>query len=269
MALFISPQLQSETVFRSQVQASIKQIQLTAPHRLGTQTQLVRTIIMRNNLLSGLQTNRILLYQIDSNGRYSIMDNPLLYGKDNESFCSCQTDLDCGLDGPYITNVFGEPSHFNDPDHSKKLMVLRGLNIGCMPVDSIFSSTLECLYNQTCLDEFISFFPTTEKFTAMIKSEKTRFGLNSRVKVIVDDLMLEEWMSNISYDKYYTQCAPNLCSYSIVERHDFLFVLMKLIRLLGGLTLIFSVIIPRIVQFMRRPRTVELISCKFNIYALR
>ncbi|UJR17971.1 hypothetical protein I4U23_004870 [Adineta vaga] len=69
--------------------------------------------------------------------------------------------------------------------------------------------------------------------------------------------MVEDWTKKISYEKYYNQCAPNTCSYSSVEHHNFIFVLTKIISLLGGLTLVLNLIIPKIVQFKRRIRKSE------------
>jgi hypothetical protein len=277
----ISLQVQSETVFKAQVQASIEQFQSTAPNQFEAQLQLVREMITGNRLNSGLQTNNILFYGVDSNEKYGARSSPISYPIDEESLCSCFTDLDCGTDS-IIMNVFEKDDQVDDYDEDAQvddydedaelddydedvLMFIPGFVAGCLPVNSLLLSTLECFYSQTCLNELLSFFPTTKRFTAMIASKKSHFKSNSTIKTIVDRLMIEEWIPNISYDKYYAQCAPILCTYSKHERHDFLFVLTRLIRLLGGLTVIFGLIIPILIRFIRRPRNVESIPCKCDI----
>jgi hypothetical protein len=64
--------------------------------------------------------------------------------------------------------------------------------------------------------------------------------------------MVEQWTENISYDKYFVQCAPISCTYSKVEGHDFMFVLVEISGLLGGLILVLTFIIPAAVNFIRR-----------------
>jgi hypothetical protein len=79
--------------------------------------------------------------------------------------------------------------------------------------------------------------------------------------------MVEEWITNISYEKYYAQCAPIICTYSKVNRHDFVYVLTKIISLLGGLTLAIKFIVPVVVQFIRRKKDNEPtpeISCMYH-----
>ncbi|CAF0820401.1 unnamed protein product [Adineta steineri] len=86
--------------------------------------------------------------------------------------------------------------------------------------------------------------------------------------MIVNELMIEEWMTNISYDKYFKQCAPNLYTYTKNEKYSFTFILTKIISLLGGFTLVLGFIIQLIVRFIRRlPRT-EPITCILSVYIL-
>ena len=252
----VSPQVQSDMVFQSQVQAIMDQFLLTAPSQFRAQLQLVREMTLGNKLVSELQTNVILFYNIDSGDRYRIQADVVFYPLDEGHWCSCFTDLGCGTDS-YIMNLFGEPTQIDTPIDLPILMSIPGLVSGCLPVDSLLVSTLECFYSEICLYELLSYFPTSANFTAMVESNTSRFKSNSTVQTIVDALMVETWITNISYEKYYAQCAAIRCTYSINERHGFLFVATKLIRSLGGLTIIFGLIIPLIIGFIRRPRNVE------------
>jgi hypothetical protein len=86
-------------------------------------------------------------------------------------------------------------------------MRIGGISAGCLSVDSIFVPTLECFYNQTCVHELISLISPMETFTAMNSTKKSQYNLNSTVKSFVDRLMAKECVSNIVYEKYYSQCA--------------------------------------------------------------
>ena len=237
MTSVISSQVQSETVFYSQVEAYIEQFQLTAPNQFATQLDLIREMIMSNNLISGLQTNHVPTYTVDSNDEYNVADMMVTYPLDSDTSCSCATDIDCH--GPsYILNIFGEPTRDDYyADYEAIQMTIPGILSGCTSVNSLLLSTLECFYDQTCIDELLSYFPSPERFTAMVLSETSHFASNPTIKTLVDQLMVEEWITNISYDKYYDQCAPISCTYSIVERHNVLFILRKLISSLVGYSL--------------------------------
>ena len=71
---------------------------------------------------------------------------------------------------------------------------------------------------------------------------------------LVSDLMVEEWITNISYEKYYAQCASLACTYSKVDRHDGLYVLTNVIGSFGGLTIVLRFIILLSVGFIRRKK---------------
>jgi hypothetical protein len=81
-------------------------------------------------------------------------------------------------------------------------------------------------------------------------STRSRFNMNTPIKSIVDELMVEEWLIEENYKKYFNQCAPASCTYSKNVYSDFLSVLNTIIGLLGGLCATLSLVIPRIVKFI-------------------
>ena len=165
--------------------------------------------------------------------------------------CSCYNGYDCvGSSGMY--DAFGNWAYFIVTEEmAPALMIIPGLFSGCMPMNSLLLSTLECFYNQTCVNEILSFLSTDVHFTAMMVNEQSIFPPNSTVQLIVNRTMVENWKTNISYEKYFTQCAPTSCTYSKLERHDAVFVLTKIIGLLGGLILVLKLVVPQFVRFIR------------------
>ena len=243
-SLLLSSEVLPEAFVLSQTQLTIKQFQSTAPNVFASRLKIVLEIIAANKLISALQTNYVLTYQIEmSIGRYLVTANPVIYRGDENSVCDCVIDRQCRMVAGFDP-TFGAISQLQD----SHLEILPGISSGCLPVSSILASTLECFYNQTCLDEVISYFPTEERFIALSTSVPSQFSPDSSVQSIVDQLMVENWTTSISYDKYYAQCAPTACTYRQIQRHDFLFVLTKLISLLSGLTLVLSLSIPLLVK---------------------
>ena len=264
--LMISPYVLSQSVVQSQARSSINQFQLTTADTFVKQLEFVRKMIIGNQLLSALETNILPLYAEIFNDSLQ-MGYYMIYNILNQSYCNCQIDVNCRIPSMIFKETeqtFAEIILSND---RSMLMNVDGFSAGCMPMDSILQSTLECFYSQSCLEELLSFFPTNETFTAMNVSIPTHFKPTSTIEVIVDELMVEEWMTNISYEMYYTQCAPVVCTYLKVERHDYLYVLTKVIGSLGGLTLTLNFIVPTLVDFVRRKKKVATpsISCTYNV----
>jgi hypothetical protein len=191
----LSPQLLSENVLRSQIQASIDQFQLTAPNTFKAQLRLVEGMTLNNRLMSGLQTNAIYKYHNDPSGP-DIDTAGLGFRQVDGSLCYCDAG-DCNNIVSRIYNIFGAPNQFVVGDIEWSIP---GISSGCLPVSSILVSTLECFYDQTCLNKLISYFSTNENFTALNLVEQSQYSPNSIVQSMVDKLMLEDLMINISYD---------------------------------------------------------------------
>jgi len=84
------------------------------------------------------------------------------------------------------------------------------------------------------------------------KSKPSRFKTNSRIKSIVDELMVEEWHVQELYEKYFQECAPIVCTYLTNIYPDFLSVLNTFISLLGGLCAGLGLIVLPVVRFIRK-----------------
>jgi len=69
--------------------------------------------------------------------------------------------------------------------------------------------------------------------------EMSPFKLNATIESILNNLMIEEYASHLSYEKYYNECSLLLCTYSYVKSHD---AGLSLISLHCGLVIITSLI---------------------------
>jgi hypothetical protein len=70
------------------------------------------------------------------------------------------------------------------------------------------------------------------------------------VSRLIEELFLEQWNVSIAYDRYYTQCAPKMCTYSYRTQADFIYMITFLISLCSGLQTILRFIIPFIVKYL-------------------
>jgi hypothetical protein len=200
---FINTELLSSSLFDDRIQTTINQFQLTMPNLFVNTLSLIRETTGANMLMTVLSTSWIFASPPSINNGWTIHTVPLDY-----EGCSCALSSKC------VT-----PS--------------RGMLADCYPLEAILQTTLECLYDQQCID-------STNTFIAMniSSSNSSRFPLNTTIEFIVNQLMVEEFISNISYESYFNQCAPVSCTYTYVDNHNIFEGITTLIGLYGGLVII-------------------------------
>ncbi|CAF1215080.1 unnamed protein product [Adineta ricciae] len=239
--MLISTHIRSKINFQQEIQLTLAQFKQTVSRPFATQLKFVRQMIMNNRLVSGLQTN----FHISYSAKYHPAIYAATYNRINKTSCNCLVDSECSSNAVF-DSIFGAQTQYQ----SGNITIIPGLASGCLPMGSILASTLECFYNQTCLDELISFFPTKEKFSAMIVNNQSRFKPFTIVRSIVNDLMVEDWITDVSYTKYFNGCASLLCTYVKVKRQTWQFVLTQLISLLAALIMVLQILVPIIVRIV-------------------
>jgi hypothetical protein len=61
---------------------------------------------------------------------------------------------------------------------------------------------------------------------------------NTSVDNLFHDLFVDQWLTEINYEKYFNECAPSLCTYTTTRQINFSFALTLFISLYGGLIII-------------------------------
>ncbi|CAF1007554.1 unnamed protein product [Adineta ricciae] len=115
---------------------------------------------------------------------------------------------------------------------------LPGIVFGCLPIDGLRQSTLECLYNSTCLQLLADFLNMTNIPNALNRSVSSRFYPISTTTIgeLIDEFFIETWQNSSNYSEYYSSCSPSSCEYSYAVRSSALYILTTFLGLYGGLT---------------------------------
>ncbi|CAF4167388.1 unnamed protein product, partial [Adineta steineri] len=245
----LSPQILSNTSLRAHINAAIEQFKLKTPNTFNIQLKLIIAMTNANEFMPAVQTS---IYLSNEYREPRLFVH--YYGRTDGSTCDCSLS-NCNQIESGIANKFGRPTVYETM--YSLAWSIPGMSTGCLPGFTLLLSTLECFYNQTCVNKSISYFPTSETFNAMIINNQSLYKPTSTVQSIIDHLMIENWTMSIFYDKYYSECAPSSCTYLEITRRDFVHVLKKLISLLSSLVLILGLIIPFVIGFImkRRDRT--------------
>ena len=78
--------------------------------------------------------------------------------------------------------------------------------------------------------------------------------MNSTIEDLLNHLMVEKWISSLIFESYYNECIPKKCFYSIEAKNSAIYIVTTVIGLVGGLIKVFKLIVPRLVQFVRRKK---------------
>ena len=117
-------------------------------------------------------------------------------------------------------------------------------------MEALLQSTLECFYNQTCLDILQSNISSTHSMnaTALDSSLPSQYHPKSRVQEHVDQLMVEQWMKSAAFEKYYAECQPSQCTYSHETKNSAVYIITTIVGLVGGLVTVLKLAAPRLIK---------------------
>ena len=232
---YISALSTSESILHLQVGAAIDQFILSTTNNFLSSLRTISNTTQANALLPALMTNYFLYYNQEL--EYAVAGLPSY--DDN---CTCR----------YTSACIREASVY-DPFPAVTRWLVPGFYSGCFIVEALRQSRLECLYNQTCLDELQIRLrsATSLDIVALDPSMSKRYHPTTPIGVMVNALMVEEWHWIIEHDKYYAVCKPAECSYTVVTRNGVITIVTTLVGLIGGLVTALRLMVPRLVSMIR------------------
>jgi hypothetical protein len=207
---------------------------------------MIRDMIQTNALFSVLETNYHL--RIVNNNSYASVF-PVSY-----DHCSCATLSIC------ITQ-----SSIYDYISQVRLFDIPGLYRGCYVTEALMQSTLECFYDQQCINQIQSFLTSSSSMnvTALNLSLPSRYNINSTIKDLVGNLMIEQWSVFSLYEGYYSACQPSQCTYTYEStgntddifytfepRKNIIHIVIILLAIIGGLTAVLRSAVPLLVRLI-------------------
>ncbi|CAF2169519.1 unnamed protein product [Rotaria magnacalcarata] len=164
---------------------------------------------------------------------------PTIYGN-----CSC------ALSG-YCQQQVDMYSNGNESTYEIKFPI-PNVFIGCFVIQSVLQSTLECFFNETCLNAVQAEISSVQSINvSVLDANSTRFSPETLIGTLIDALMVERWGETIQYSQYYATCAPKLCTYTFTAPNNALYILTTVVGLVGGLAVILKFIVSLIYDLIR------------------
>jgi hypothetical protein len=232
---YFSASVTPSHVFRPEIDALITQFRSSMRSSFSLSRSIIRDTTHANALLSGLGAN-YRLYVVD------IEDN-LLTDPNTFMGCSCASSPSCVQPSSAAGNSI-LPISFTVP----------GFYTGCFVIEALLQSTLECFYEQQCIDTLKMYFwwSSPMNTTALNSYLSKEYSVNSTIGQLVDNLMMETWSPSVMYENYYDACRPAGCSYSYSTRNDLIYIVTTLLGIVGGLGRVLRFIVPRLVKLITR-----------------
>ncbi|CAF4845695.1 unnamed protein product [Rotaria sp. Silwood1] len=286
---FLTPKIRSVEALNAESLSKSTFVQISTANAVQQVLNLVRRTTQSNQLQTAMQTSKLnsLYIMLDSSVLVSEFKRALALIQVHTSNTLSTTQLNAYLATYEFINSttridFGwVPWHWDNcscslsdtchvpmgfytypPNYPVEDMILKfyipNLFVGCFVVENVLQSSLQCFFNQSCLDAIQREIKSNASIDVPILNiNSTRFLPETPIHVLVNSLLLEQWHPIIQYDKYYLQCSPKSCSYKFTARNNALYVFTMLVGLIGGLTAALKLAVPKIVGSLRncmRPR---------------
>ncbi|CAF4098156.1 unnamed protein product, partial [Adineta steineri] len=230
-SFFLTDQLVSPTTLENRINSLVNSSQLNAPNSFVSRLSLIRSINYGNAIMSAYETNFQYIVPWGNPPYPAAITQALIY--DDE--CSCALNMNCTTQAGFIL------------DDLSTIKPINGLKIGCTPSEALFSSTLECFYNISCINLILESVDNDNMLYSPLSSNNSRFSMNSTVLDLITNVFIEDWLTSIDYLKYFNQCLPNSCSYQYIQRFNWLYTITVLLGFYGGLSFIFKWLCPKII----------------------
>jgi hypothetical protein len=224
-----------QELLKSQIESLTDQFRSSVANSFSLSLAIIQDTTQTNALFSARNTNY--LPEITADKTQIFMASTSYDG------CKCVISSSC----------FKQAAFYKQPDQTP-LFVVRGFYAGCYVVKSLLRSTLECLYDESCLNQLQFHISSSSSIdmnaTPLNASSPTNYLVTSTIQELVDNLMIEEWNVSMMYETYYNGCQPTQCSYTIERRNDVIYIVTTLFGIAGGLNTVLRHVVPRFVRFV-------------------
>ena len=243
---WVSNQVWPRQQFQEQIQAFIIDFQSTMKNTFKQELNMAHEANQGNQLLSSRVSNFFFDGTFNNDSHLISVRTymgTILSTTDMLPTCSC------------LLNTCSQPLGFFNTSNNGQTVALiveiPGMYSACYALDGFRLSTLECWFNETCIEIVISHltpYPVEPQIDLLNSSMLIQFSPITTIGDIVDVLMIEEWTNMINYEMYYKTCKPLTCTYTSYHRFDWVYIITVLAAVFGGLCVALRVICPFLIN---------------------
>ncbi|CAF1442578.1 unnamed protein product [Adineta ricciae] len=267
---FITVELLTEDKVHSQVMAYVNFMRTNIPTEVTTPLEYLQIITQSNRMITALNTNIHVQIDYDDSDEsvYSLEPQTTYYFDDNvitiaslfNSGCSIKNSIAPADFYPIMSDYQRVRNHIiwpKNPPYWEPVAtsIVDGFFGGCNPLDALLASTFNCLYNVSCLKNFIDYFPglnqTNFNWSDGLPASSRR---DISLKSLLNDLLIEEWSPVISYSKYFISCGTTVCTYNRINKMNISYTITFLLGFLGSVTILLRLLSPLLIKMFSKLR---------------
>ena len=248
LSSFISAEALPAAQFRVQTNGGLERLQKSTSTLLVRPLDVFRASAQGNAFISiGGNSWAFMLGRNESHA--PLLSIPITY---SNGTCSCATSSSC----------FESAAFYNRTQH--RVYTIQGILRGCLYLDSILLSSLSCFFSNACILELVHAMPLGNPDTSEIPlqvdmsiisplefaSTNSRFQVNDTVETILNQLFIDSWVNETSYERYFNACAPTYCTYSFARRFNVLYALTTFIGVFSGLSIFLRFLVSQLVDMV-------------------
>lgn len=249
----LSPQTFSLSSLEAQSDARNQFLKTSVTYTFRRLLNLVRGTTQMNGLQPAMQTSKIHLMHVYPNKSLNAKPFETIWSNNGEKDCFCGVTANCYASSGFFDLFQQETGGLFIKYNS--IINITGFQVSCYALDALLSSSLQCFFDSDCFSTLLTYFPLTNITNLdILHINQTHYPPNTTIQTLVNNLFIEQWLSNTSFTSYYSKCAPILCTYKLTKYNSVIQVLTTLLGVYGGLSVVLRFSIPFIVRFWRNRR---------------
>ncbi|UJR12553.1 hypothetical protein I4U23_016729 [Adineta vaga] len=234
----------SPDVFDSQVLIILNRMRDQAPVSFLRSLDTIQSIASSNQIISGWATNY--LYNLNDLQYYSVSYS---FASSIHSWCDCLSAQKCPVPMGFYNYSTWDTNGYYNLTELKPNLTITGFFSDCLPVDGALVSSLACFYNHSCVKSLEEIFNLTMP-VPLNASQLHSNEINDTIQTLLSRLLVDKWENQSSYSDFFQHCGPTHCSYLLTYHHGFLFILNKILGIVGGLIVTLRILIPFILKHL-------------------
>jgi hypothetical protein len=247
----LSPQALSSASIKIQSEARSQFLKTSTTYTFRRLLNLVRDATQMNGLQPAMQTAKMHLIHIYQDASIETYPFETIWPGTDGKQCFCGVTPNCYSSSGFFDLFDEETEGFFwlpvDPT-----AIVTGFVVGCYALDALLHSSLECFFDSTCLTTVLTYLPVSNITNLdTLNINETRYPSETTIEILVNNLFIEQWSSEISFSAYYSKCAPIFCTYKFTEYNSILEILTTLLGVYGGLVVALRMCVPPAVHFWR------------------
>ncbi|CAF1436722.1 unnamed protein product [Adineta ricciae] len=240
---FITNRLLNQQSFRTQIDSLISDFQKNILVSFQHLIELIRTNLQINQFITPMNS-AFSIPDYDSSGVYVVSLIPVGYHSTEQTnhtakYCSSLSFLKCHKISAIVEDGFAD--------------IIPGMVQTWFPFEALLMSTLECFYDDKCLNKLkqvISEAPLSKNLTKLQStSSSNRYD---RIEILANHLFIHSWTNESFYETYFNQCHPLQCQYTFHSRLNLIDIIITLIGFLGGINIVLRFTLPRLTKMTNR-----------------